>query len=177
MSEWIIRVHTKTHFSTTIVVYISVNPTNATYDAWASSDAFYDALHSTLSTAPSCNMTIVMGDFNDSKSTQWSSVICSCGPKEHNENSVQFLNFCACRDLSISNTWLHIWSCVAPLHRRSLHYEVWNDSKEREQDCHNPEPPLQWRPLRCETVWLPNTKILFHYTDIWPPRYTKRTPA
>ena len=45
-------------FATIVAVYAPVNSINATSDARAPSDAFYDALHSTLSSAPSRDMTI-----------------------------------------------------------------------------------------------------------------------
>ena len=85
-----------------------VNPTNATSDAQAPSDAFYDSLHSTPSSAPSRDMTIVLGDSNvrvGSRSSQWSSVIGPYGPSELNENSEQLLDFSACHNLIVSNTW------------------------------------------------------------------------
>ena len=66
VSERIIRIRVKTHFgfATIIAIYAPVNPTNTTFDARAPSDAFYASLHSALSSAPSRDMTIVLGDFN-----------------------------------------------------------------------------------------------------------------
>ena len=96
VSERIIRIRVKTHFgfATIIAIYAPVNPTNATSDAQAPSDAFYDSLHSTLSSASSRDMTIVLGDFNarvGSRSSQWSSVIGPYGPSELNENGEQLV--------------------------------------------------------------------------------------
>ena len=86
VSERIIRMCMKTHlgFATIVAVYTPVNPINATSNAQAPSDAFYDALHSTLSPAPNRDMTIILGDFNarvGSRSNQWSSVVSPYGPK------------------------------------------------------------------------------------------------
>ena len=110
VSERIIRIRVKTHFgfATIIAIYAPVNPTNTTFDARAPSDAFYASLHSALSSAPSRDMTIVLGDFNarvGSRSSQWSSVIGPYGPRELNENGEQLLDFCASHDLIVSNTW------------------------------------------------------------------------
>ena len=96
VSECIIRIRMKTHlgFATIVAVYAPVNPINATSDARAPSDAFYDALHSTLSSAPSRDMTIILGDFNarvGSRSSQLSSVVGPYGPNELNENGEQLL--------------------------------------------------------------------------------------
>ena len=59
VSERIIRIRVKTQFgfATIIAVYALVNPTNATSDAQAPSDAIYDSLHSTLLFAPSHDLT------------------------------------------------------------------------------------------------------------------------
>ena len=66
-----------------------MNLTNATSDARAPSDAFYKQLHSTLASATSRDMTLILGDFNaqfGSRSSQWRSVISLYGPDELNEN-------------------------------------------------------------------------------------------
>ena len=79
-------------FATIIALYAPVNPSNATSDARAPSDAFYDSLHFTLFSAPSRDMTIVLGDFNarvGSRFSQWSLFIGPYGPSELNENGEQ----------------------------------------------------------------------------------------
>ena len=94
----------KTHFG--FATNIAVNPTNATSDARAPSDAFYDSLHSTPSSTPSQGMTIIL-NFNarvGSRSSQWSSVIGPYGPSELNENGEQLLDSCAGHNLIVSNT-------------------------------------------------------------------------
>ena len=91
-------------FATITAVYAHVNPTNATSDARAPSDAFHDSLYSTPSYAPSPDMTIVLGDFNGSISSQWSSIIGPYGPSEMNKNGEQLLDVYVNHDLIVSNT-------------------------------------------------------------------------
>ena len=91
-----------------IAVYAPVNPPNATSGARASADAFYEQLHSTLASVPSCDMTLILGDFNahvGSRSSQWRSVIGPHGPDELDENGERLLDFCATNNLIVSNTW------------------------------------------------------------------------
>jgi hypothetical protein len=45
ISDHIIRISVKTHFATIVAVHATVNPPNATSDAHAPSEAYYDALH------------------------------------------------------------------------------------------------------------------------------------
>ena len=132
VSERIIRIRVKTHFgfATIIAIYAPVNPTNTTFDARAPSDAFYASLHSALSSAPSRDMTIVLGDFNarvGSRSSQWSSVIGPYGPRELNENGEQLLDFCAGHDLIVSNTWFQ---------HKPIHQLTWYRNGDRSKAGH-----------------------------------------
>ena len=132
VSKRIIRIRVKTHFgfATIIAIYAPVNPTNTTFDARAPSDAFYASLHSALSSAPSRDMTIILGDFNarvGSRSSQWSSVIGPYGPRELNENGEQLLDFCAGHDLIVSNTWFQ---------HKPIHQLTWYRNGDRSKAGH-----------------------------------------
>ena len=99
-------------------------------DARAPSDAFYDSLHPTLSSAPSCDMTIVLGDFSariGSRCSHWSSVIGPYGPSELNENGEQLLDFCAGHDLIVSNTWFQ---------HKPIHQLTWYRNGDRSNAGH-----------------------------------------
>ena len=100
ISERIIRIWVKMHlgYATIIAVYAPVNPPNGTSEARAPSDAFYEQLHLTLASAPSRDMTLILGDFNarvGSRASQWRSVIGPYGSDEVNENGERLLDFCA----------------------------------------------------------------------------------
>ena len=68
----------------------------------------YDQLQVAVASVPDRDMIIVMGDFNahvGSNFDQWGSVIGPHGPSELNENGEHLLDFCACNNLIVTNTW------------------------------------------------------------------------
>ena len=91
--------HTILHSGTSLThVHGVVNPPNGTSEARAPSGAFYEQLHLTLASAPSRDMTLILGDFNacvGSRASQWRSVIGPYGSDEVNENGERLLDFCA----------------------------------------------------------------------------------
>ena len=120
ISERIIRIRVKTHlgYATIIAVYAPVNPPNGTSEARAPSDAFYEQLHSTLASAPSRDMTLILGDFNarvGSRTSQWQSVTGPYGPDEVNTNGERLLDFCA-----NNNSWYRNGDCSQPGHMIDL---------------------------------------------------------
>ena len=161
VSERIIRIRMKTHlgFATIVAVYAPVNPTNATSDARAPSDAFYDALHSTLSSAPSRDMTIILGDFNarvGSRSSQWSSVVGPYGPNELNENGEQLLDFCAGHDLIVSNTWFQ---------HKPIHQLTWYRNGDRSKAGHLIDLVLVHRKFRSSVLDTRVFRCTHHQSD------------
>ena len=90
-----------------ISVYAPTNPSNATSEAVSASEAFYDQLQSTLSSVPSSDLLVILGDFNarvGSDHSTWNLVIGPHGTGECNENGEQLLDFCASNQLIFSNT-------------------------------------------------------------------------
>jgi exonuclease III len=47
-----------------VSVYAPTNPSNSTSEAASPSEAFYEQLQSTLSSVPSTDLLVIMGDFN-----------------------------------------------------------------------------------------------------------------
>ena len=132
ISEHIIRIRVKTHlgYATIIAVYAPVNPPNGTSEARAPSDAFYEQLHSTLASAPSRDMTLILGDFNahvGNRTSQWQSVIGPYGPDEVNANGERLLDFCANNNLIVSNSWFQ---------HKSIHQLTWYRNGDRSQPGH-----------------------------------------
>ena len=110
VSERIISIRVKVHFAfaTIFAVYAPANPSSGTQEASAPSDSFYDQLQVAVASVPDRDMIIVMGDFNahvGSNFDQWGSVIGPHGPSELNENGEHLLDFCACNNLIVTNTW------------------------------------------------------------------------
>ena len=110
VSEHILRLRLKCHMSymTVVAVYASTNPTNSTSDTVGASEAFYDQLQSSLSSFPSSDLLVILGDFNarvGSDFSSWNSVIGPHGIGECNENGERLLDFCASNQLIITNTW------------------------------------------------------------------------
>ena len=129
ISERIIRIRVKTHlgYATIIAFYAPVNPPNGTR---APSDAFYEQLHSTLASAPSRDMTLILGDFNacvGSRTSQWQSVIGPYGPDEVNTNGEGLLDFCANNNLIVSNSWFQ---------HKPIHQLTWYKNGDRSQPGH-----------------------------------------
>ena len=111
--ERIIHIHPKTHmsFNSIIAIYAPTNPVSSTSEASAPSNAFYDQLQATLSSVPSKDMIVIMGDFNargGSDFNTWKSVIGPHGIGEVNENGISLLDFCASNHLLITNTWFQL---------------------------------------------------------------------
>ena len=107
-----------------------MNPPNATSDARASLDSFYEQLHATLASAPSRDMTLILGDFNariGSRSSQWRSVIGPHGPDELDENGECLLDLCANDNLIIANTWFQ---------HKPIHQLTWYRNGDRSQPGH-----------------------------------------
>ena len=132
VSECIFRIRVKTHYSfaTIIAVYAPTNLVNATAEARASSDVFYDQLQATLAAVPSRDLLIVLGDFNactGANAVQWRSVIGLHGPKECNKNGERLLDFCACNNLVITNTWFQ---------HKPIHQLTWYRNGDRTNHGH-----------------------------------------
>ena len=83
------------------------------------SEAFYDQLQSTLSSIPSSDLLVILGDFNarvGSDFSSWNLVIGPHGIGECNENAERLLDFCASNQLIITNTWFQ---------HKHLHQATW----------------------------------------------------
>ena len=95
VSECILRIRLKCHFSfmSVVSVYAPTNPSSATSEAVSASEAFYDQLQSTLSSVPSSDLLVILGDFNarvGSDHSSWNSVI---GPHRL-ESVMKMVNDC-----------------------------------------------------------------------------------
>ena len=78
-------------YMTVVAVYAPTNPTNSTSDAVGASEAFYDQLQSSLSSIPSSDLLVILGDFNarvGSDFSSWNSVIGPHGIGEWTTNSL-----------------------------------------------------------------------------------------
>ena len=104
VSERILEILLKFHLSylTVLSIYAPTNPSNSTSEAAIPSEAFYDQLQSTLSSVPSSDMLVIMGDFNarvGSDCSSWSSFTGPHGIGEHNENDEGLLDICTSNQL------------------------------------------------------------------------------
>ena len=93
---------------TVVAVYAPTNPPNSTSEAVGPSEAFKDQLQSTLSSVPSSDLLVILGDFNahlGSDVSSWNSVIGPHRVGECNENKERLLNVCASNQLIIIDTW------------------------------------------------------------------------
>ena len=118
VSERILPIRNKCHFSfmSVVSVHAPTNPSSATSEAVSVSEAFYGQLQSTLSSVPSSNLLVILGDINarvGSDHSSWNSVIGPHGIGECNENGERLLNVCASNQLEVSNTWFR----HKPLHQ------------------------------------------------------------
>ena len=110
VSEHILRLRLKCHMSymTVVAVYAPTIPPNSTSESVGPSEAFYDQLQSSLSSIPSSDLLVILGDFNAHVGSDFSSWISFIGPHgvgERNENGERLLDFCAGNLLIITNTW------------------------------------------------------------------------
>ncbi|MDA8001968.1 MAG: reverse transcriptase domain-containing protein [Alphaproteobacteria bacterium] len=132
VSERILRIRLKCHFSfmSVVSVYAPTNPSSATSEAVSASEAFYDQLQSTLSSVPSSDLLVILGDFNarvGSDHSSWDSVIGPHGIGECNENGERLLDFCASNQLVVSNTWFQ---------HKPLHQVTWFRNGDRSRPGH-----------------------------------------
>ena len=132
VSERILRIRLKCHlsFMSVVSVYSPTNPSNATSEAVSASEAFYDQLQSTLSSIPSSDLLVILGDFNarvGSDHSTWNSVIGPHGTGECNENGERLLDFCASNQLIVSNTWFQ---------HKPLHQVTWFRNGDRSRHGH-----------------------------------------
>ena len=132
VSERILRIHLKCHlsFMSVVSVYAPTNPSNATSEAVSASEAFYNQLQSTLSSVPSSDLLVILGDFNArvaSDHSTWNSVIGPHGTGECNENGERLLDFCASNQLIVSNTWFR---------HKPLHQVTWFRNGDRSRPGH-----------------------------------------
>ena len=132
VSERILKIRLKCHLSymTVLSIYAPTNPSNPTSEAALPSEAFYDQLQSTLSSVPSSDMLVIMGDFNarvGSDCSSWTSVMGPHGIGEHNGNGQRLLDFCASNQLIISNTWFQ---------HKLLHRTTWFRNGDRSRPGH-----------------------------------------
>ena len=71
-------------------------------------DSFYDQLQQTITTTPSKDILIIMGDFNAKVGSDWESwngTLGKFGLGESNDRGERLLNFCALNNLCITNTF------------------------------------------------------------------------
>ena len=109
-------------------IYAPTNPPNSTSESAGPSGAFYDQLQSTLSSVPSSDLLVIMGDFNarvGSDCSSWNSVMGPHGIGDCNENGQQLLDFQASNHMLVSNTWFQ---------HKLLHQATWF----RNYDCSRP---------------------------------------
>ena len=79
-----------------VFVYTPTNPSSASSDAVSALEACYDQLQSTLSSIPSSNLLVILGDFNahvGSDHSSWDSVIGPHGIGECNKNGERLPDF------------------------------------------------------------------------------------
>ena len=129
-----IRIKTHLSFATVIAVYAPTNPKNTTSEAHAPSASFYDDLQTVVSAAPSSDMIVVLGDFNacvDPAAARLSSILGLHCLDQCNENGERLLDFCACNQLVITNTWFQ---------HKPLHQATWY----RNGDHSNPGQMLDY---------------------------------
>ena len=132
VSERILRLRLKCHMSyiSVVAVYAPINPPNSTSEAVDPSEAFYDQLQSTLSSVPSSDLILILGDFIahvGSDFSSWNSVIGPHGTEECNENGERLLDFCAGNQLIITNTWFQ---------HKLLHTATWFRNGNRSRTGH-----------------------------------------
>ena len=80
------------------------NRSNGTSEAVSVSEAFYNQLQPTLSSVPSSNLLVILGDFNacvGSDHSSWDSVIGPHGIGQCNENGERLLDICASNNLTV----------------------------------------------------------------------------
>ena len=109
ISECIIHILLKTHLSydSVIAICAPTNHVSTNAEESMSFDNFYD-LQDTLSSVPSRDMVIILGDFDahiSSKFVLHSSVIGPHDLGECNENGKKLLDFCMSNQLLITDTW------------------------------------------------------------------------
>ena len=132
VSERILRLRLKCHMSymTVVAVYAPINVPNSTSEAVGPSEAFYDHLQSTLSSVPSSDLIVILGDFNarvGSDFSTWISVIGPHGFGGCNESGERLLDFRAGNQLIITNTWFQ---------HKLLHKATWFRNGNRSRTGH-----------------------------------------
>ncbi|CAF1347888.1 unnamed protein product [Adineta ricciae] len=121
---------------TIIAVYSPVNP-NGNKTAATASDKFYTDLQQTLSTVPSKDLLLIMGDFNariGKQQNYTSNNVVGPHTTDHiNENGQRLVDFCAANDLIITNTFfqhkpIHQTTWMHPGHKKwhTLDYTLVN---------------------------------------------------
>ena len=89
-------------------IHAPINPPNSTSESAGPSNAFYDQLQLTLSSAPASDLLVIMGNFNvrvGSDCSSWNSVMGPHGIGECNENGEQLLDFGTSNHMLVSNIW------------------------------------------------------------------------
>ena len=161
VSERILRLRLKCHMSymTVVAVYAPTNPTNSTSDAVGDSEAFYDQLQSSLSSIPSSDLLVILGDFNARVGSDFSSRNSVIGPHgigECNENGERLLDFCASNQLIITNTWFQ---------HKLLHKATWFRNGNRLRTGHMIDHVLVNKRFRTSVLDTRVYRSTFHESD------------
>ena len=161
VSERILRLRLKCHMSymTVVAVYAPINPPNSTSEAVSLSEAFYDHLQSALSSVPSSDLIVILGDFNarvGSDFSSWNSVIGPHGVGVCNENGERLLDFCAGNQLIITNTWFQ---------HKLLHNATWFRNGNRSRTGHMIDHVLVNKRFRTRVLDTRVYRPTFHESD------------
>ena len=140
-------------------VYAPINPPNSTTEAVGPPEAFYDHLQSTLSSVPSSDLIVILGDFNTrvgSDFSSWNSVIGPHGVGECNENGERLLDFCSGNQLIITNTWFQ---------HKLLHKATWFRNGNRSRTGHMIDHVLVNKRFRTSVLDTRVYRSTFHESD------------
>ena len=105
ISERINTARLRTQIGATTIIQIYA-PTSASSEEEA--DSFYHQLQQVITTTPSKDILIIMGDFNAKVGADWESwngTLGKFGLDESNDRRERLLNFCALNNLCITNTF------------------------------------------------------------------------
>ena len=142
---------------------------------------FYEDLNTIITTVPSADKLIILGDFNarvGSDSTTWEGVIGQYGVGNYNSNGLLLLQTCTEHGLLISNTLFHLPTCnrTSQMHPHSKHWHLINYVIIRKRDWQDVQVTRAMCSAKC---WTDHCLIISKFNlHIQPKRHPQgmKTP-